>query len=219
MTPLAARLRLTTITDDLAEGLLERAEAALRGGATCIQLRLKGVDGRTLHDVASALVARCEAHGALCIVNDRVDVALAARAHGVHLGPHDLPVAAVRAIAPPPFLIGASAGTPEVALRHQRDGADYLGVGAIFDASGSKPDASAPRGLQGLAAVVDAVSIPIVAIGGVDLRSAPSCVEAGAAGVAVIRGVFGQGSPEAVERAAAAFAGALALPASTETNP
>jgi len=206
---LRQQLRLYAITDDVPDGLLDRAEAALRGGVTTIQLRLKGVEAREVYALARSLSELCRQHGALCIVNDRLDLALAAGAHGVHLGPGDLPVAAARAIVPASFLIGASAGTVEVALAHQRDGADYLGVGAVFDASASKPNASAPRGLEALASVVGGVGLPVVAIGGVDLARAPSCLAAGACGVAVIRGVFGQGEPVAVERAAAAFLRAL----------
>ena len=90
--------------------------------------------------------SRCARQGGWCIVNDRVDLALAAGAHGVHLGPHDLPISAVRLWVPQGFVIGASAGSAQMAHDLKLQGADYLGVGALYQAHPSKPDASAPRG-------------------------------------------------------------------------
>lgn len=202
--PLRQQLALYALTADAedAEDLLARAQAALEGGATALQLRAKHLDTRSLLDLTRALLALTRPRGALCIVNDRLDIALAAGADGVHLGPRDLPVQDARALAPPGFLIGASAGTLQDALGAQIDGADYLGVGAIFDASPSKPDASAPRGLNALRAVVARVALPVVAIGGVSEDTAADCIEAGAAGVAVIRGVLGQPTPDAVRAGA-----------------
>lgn len=201
----ALDVRVYAITDRLDDGLIGRVEAALEGGATVVQVRLKGASGRALVEVSRALVPRCEARGARLIVNDRVDVALAAGAHGVHVGPEDVPVEDVRRLAPPGFLIGGSSGDPERAQALVRAGVDYLGVGAIFDASASKRDASAPRGADALVAVRAAVSVPLVAIGGLTVAQAPACVAAGADGVAAIRALIGAGEPADVAAATAAM--------------
>src|SRR5687768_17124196 len=109
-------LRLLAITDDLRDGrdgLVARAAAAARGGATMIQLRLKDADARTMLEVARALVDAVRAHAVPVIINDRADVALAAGAAGVHVGTADVPAAALRPVVPPGFIIGASVGSPE----------------------------------------------------------------------------------------------------------
>lgn len=180
--------------------LLETAQLALRGGAGVLQLRDKESDSRTLVERAEALQDLCDGYDALFIVNDRIDVALAAGCDGVHLGPHDIPVDRARAIAPD-LVIGSSAGTVEVAKFLEGQGADYLGVGAIYDANPSKSDASAPRGPQAIAAVTSQVTIPVVGIGGITADNAPPVSAHGAAGVAVIREVVASETPEAAARA------------------
>lgn len=177
----ALRLYVLVETSDI--GL-----AALRGGATALQLRAKSAGGAALFAAARELALACAARGALLVVNDRLDVALASGAGGVHLGQDDLPVSAARAVAGPGFIIGASAGTPDEARRAERDGADYLGAGSV-NRTCSKEDAGPPIGLTGLAGVIEATRLPVVAIGGIDADSAPRVVAAGAAGVAVISAV------------------------------
>jgi thiamine-phosphate pyrophosphorylase len=129
------------------------------------------------------------AAGALLIVNDRLDVALAAEADGLHVGPDDLPVAVARRLLRPGMILGASAGTVEEAIAAERDGADYLGVGAVYEARGSKADAGAPVGPARVRAIRGAVRIPIVGIGGIKAENATAVIEAGADGVAVITAV------------------------------
>ncbi len=179
--------------------LLETAQRALRGGAGVLQLRDKESNARTLVERAQALQDICDGHDALFIVNDRLDIALAAGADGVHLGPHDVPIESARQIAPE-LLIGGSAGTLERAQALAEQGADYLGVGAIFNAHPSKPDASAPRGPQVLAEITGELEIPIVGIGGITADNAAQVTRAGAAGVAVIRAVVASDDPEASAR-------------------
>ena len=197
-------LALLAITDDLRDGtigLVTRAAAAVRGGATMVQLRLKHASPRELVEVARALVATLPVP---VIVNDRTDVALAAGAAGVHLGIDDLPVRAVRSFAPPGFIIGASFGSEEE--QEHAAGADYVGIGPVWESS-SKADAGAAIGLEGLARLLRlAGGVPAVAIGGVTPETAASAVRTGAAGVAVIRAVFGAADPEL---AAAALRGAV----------
>ena len=164
--------------------LEEQARQALAGGATALQLRDKEADGGELFAEARRMLRLCRELGVPLFVNDRLDIALACGADGVHLGQNDLPVAEARRLAPRPFIIGASARTPEDADRAVRDGADYLGVGAVFP-TGSKEDARV-IGLDGIRAITRAAAVPVVAIGGVSLDNLGEVMACGADGVAVI---------------------------------
>lgn len=166
----------------------EVARAALAGGATLLQLRDKQASARSLVETARRLVALARPEGIPVVVNDRVDVALAAGADGVHVGEEDLAVADARRILGPHGVVGASAGTVEEAVRAEREGADYVGVGPVFP-TGTKPDAGAAIGLEGLSRIAGAVRIPVVGIGGITPDNAAEVVRAGAAGVAVISAV------------------------------
>jgi len=167
---------------------LEIVEAAVRGGATAVQLRMKDEPARAIVETARAALAVCRATAVTLIVNDRVDAALAAGADGVHVGQDDLPAAAARALLGPGPLLGVSAATREEAAAAERDGADYLGVGAVY-ATATKADAGAPVGLARIAEVRRASTLPLVGIGGITLENAAAVVRAGAAGVAVITAV------------------------------
>lgn len=194
---LASRLRLIVITDrDLARPreVAEVVGAALRAGAQAVQLREKALSPRGTLPLARRLRAETEAAGALLFLNDRLDLALAVRADGVHLGPDDLPVAAARRIAPPGFLIGYSADDPDAARAAIADGADYIGSGAVFPTS-TKSDAGQAVGLEGLARVVEAVDAPVVAIGGITLERAAAVFRAGAVGCAVVSAVMAAPDP------------------------
>lgn len=160
--------------------------AVVDGGADVVQLRDKEATARKTHYLASHLAELCKQLDVPFIVNDRVDIALTSGADGVHVGPEDVPVEAVRKVVDDDFVVGGSAGIPEVARRLEDQGADYLGVGAIYEARESKPDASPPRGPEALGAVCEAVDIPVVGIGGIGPSNARAVVEQGAAGVAVI---------------------------------
>lgn len=189
---------LVAITDDLRDGrdgLVARAAAAVRGGATMVQLRLKQVDARTLVDVARALVAEV---GAPVLVNDRADVALAAGAAGAHVGADDLPVSALRRVVPPGFIIGCSVGEPAEAPNASE--ADYVGIGPVF-ATASKDDAGAAIGADGFARLAALTGKPAVAIGGITADNLGPAIAAGACGVALIRGVFSVSDPEQAARA------------------
>jgi len=168
--------------------LLDVARAALRGGATVLQLRDKGTSTRDLLAAAEALAALAYALGARFVMNDRADIAAAVGGAGVHLGPDDLAVAAARALLGPEALIGFSAGAPAEARDAARAGADYLGTGAVYGTS-SKADAGGPIGVDGLERVVRATRAPVVAIGGIVPGRVAPCIVAGAVGVAVITSV------------------------------
>jgi thiamine-phosphate pyrophosphorylase len=193
-------LKLIAIRGDLREGrdaLLMALAAAVRGGTTMIQLRLKDENPRTIVEVASAILAILPRAVPL-VIDDRLDVALASGAAGVHLGADDLPVAAARRIAPPGFVIGASVGCDaEVAGSR---GADYVGIGPVF-ATGSKSDAGAAIGVAELARLAALCALPAVAIGGMDASNAREAIESGASGVAAISAIFAARDPEAAARA------------------
>jgi thiamine-phosphate pyrophosphorylase len=193
-----ATLMLLAITDDLRdgrEGLVARAAAAVRGGATMVQLRLKDADARTLVEVACALISELPVP---IIVNDRADVALASGAAGVHVGSSDLPVNAVRRIAPPGFIIGASIVTD--ADVEGTGGADYVGIGPVYDTA-SKSDAGRAMGVAEFARLARRCRLPAVAIGGITAENARPLIAAGARGVAVIRAIFAAPEIEAAARA------------------
>ena len=171
---------------------------ALAAGAPTIQLRLNSASARELLEAAQTLMPVVRSAGALFIVNDRLDVALAAGADGVHLGPDDLPVKDVRRVADAravdadarsgvadTFIVGYSTDTTDEAARAEAEGADYLGVGAVY-ATANKSDAGDVIGLEGLRCVVEAVSIPVVAIGGITPERAPAVAKTGACGSATI---------------------------------
>jgi thiamine-phosphate pyrophosphorylase len=188
----------------------EIVAAAIRGGATMIQLREKNLPARHIAEIGRRLQDITGPAGVPLIVNDRADVALAIDADGVHVGQEDLPVADARRIMGPDKIVGASAGTVAEAVQAEADGADYVGVGSVF-ATGSKPDAHEPIGPDALAPVRAAVRIPIVAIGGITAANAAEVIYAGAHGVAVISAVIGaEDVREAARRLAEAVRAARA---------
>ena len=211
---LAERLRLTVITDEALarpRALSDVVREALTAGAPTIQLRLKGASARELLEAAHTLIPIVRSAGALFIVNDRLDVALAAGADGVHLGPDDPPVMDARAVADAravpdaravsgAFIIGCSTDTTEGAARAEAEGADYLGVGAVY-ATANKSDPGDVIGLEGLRRVVKAVSIPVVAIGGITPERARDVAETGACGSATIGAVMSSAEPAEAVRA------------------
>ena len=188
------------ITDvDLAHprSLTDVVRAAVEAGAPAVQLRDKAASARDLFETGQALLPVVRDADALFFVNDRLDVALALDADGVHVGPDDLPVTAVRAAAARaptsgrPFHVGASTDDPEVARRLAAEGADYIGCGTVY-ATTTKADAGEVIGLHGLQRVVEAVEVPVVGIGGIDVeRSAEVADGTDAAGVAVVGAVMG----------------------------
>ncbi len=180
-------------------GHVQVAEAALRGGATMIQLREKEASTRSLVTAGEQLRAMTRGAGVPLIVNDRIDVTLAVDADGAHVGQDDMPAALSRRLIGPGRLLGVSTTTLDEALCGEQDGADYLGVGPIFP-TGSKADAAPPTGLDGLAAVAAQVRIPVIAIGGIRIENVEAVIEAGADGVAVISAVVSAADIESAAR-------------------
>lgn len=170
------------------------AGALARAGCDLVQVRAKSATSSELFTFAQA-VRDSVGPGCRVIVNDRLDVALAVEVAGVHLGEEDLPVEAVRRIAPAGFIIGATVRDPLAARRAAEAGADYLGAGAVF-ATGNKSDTRL-IGLDGLAAVAAAVDIPVYAIAGITLENCARTVRAGAYGAAGISTIANSADPAA----------------------
>jgi thiamine-phosphate pyrophosphorylase len=170
--------------------LLTVATAALEGGATVIQLRNKTASTRVLIAEGLALRALTREHGALLIVNDRVDVALAVDADGVHVGQDDMPAALARRLLGSQHILGVSASTLEEAEEAAATGADYLGIGPIFPTV-AKADAGPETGTALLADSARKWPLPLVAIGGITIENTAEVIQAGATGIAVIRAVVG----------------------------
>jgi thiamine-phosphate pyrophosphorylase len=174
-------------------------EAALRGGATAIQIREKGCPAGEFLERALRLKALLDPAGVPLIVNDAIDVARACGAAGVHLGQGDAPPAEARRLLGPDAIIGLSVETFEQAARAEDEDVDYLGVGPIFPTL-TKTDAAAPWGLDGLHRLRERNHKPLIAIGGIDASNAASVIEAGADGLAVVSAIVSAADPEAAAR-------------------
>jgi thiamine-phosphate pyrophosphorylase len=169
--------------------LLKAVREAIEGGAGAVQLRNKRATTRELHREAERLRELTLELGVPLFVNDRVDVALAVDADGVHLGQEDLPLRLARGIWPRPRILGVSAATAELARVAFGEGADYVGAGPVF-ATATKDTGRRPLGREGLRAIVEAVALPVVGIGGICVENVAQVAEAGAAVAAVIGGLF-----------------------------
>ena len=191
------RLYLVTDRNCLQQQSLEQAvEQAILGGVTLVQLREKAIASKAFYERALRIKAICHHYNVPLLINDRVDIALAVEADGVHIGQSDLPCGVVRQILGKDKIIGVSARTAQQAIQAQADGADYLGVGAMF-ATSTKQDAKTVS-VETLNDIRQSVSIPIVAIGGINHTTLPALQQALQAadtsidGVAVVSAILGQ---------------------------
>lgn len=181
------------------DALAEVVEAALRGGAGVIQYREKQADTRRMVRVARDLGRVCRRRGAVFLVNDRLDVALAVEADGVHLGQQDMPVALARQLLGPDKLIGVSVQNARAMAEAEKEGADYLSLSPVF-ATSTKPDHEAPLSLEGVRTLAGASHLPVVAIGGINLTNVAEVIRAGVQGVCVISAVLTAPDPERAAR-------------------
>ncbi len=179
------KMRVYFITDSRFGKHEELVEKALRGGVRTIQLREKNKPAREIYEIARKLRRLTNDYDALLIINDRVDIAMAMDADGVHVGQEDLPAAAIREYFD--GIIGVSAHTVEEALKAEIH-ADYLGVGPVFKTA-TKEDAKEPIGIEGLREIVQSVKIPVVGIGGINRENALQVLECGVAGIAVVSAI------------------------------
>ncbi len=193
------KLKLYVITDARFADEIRGTELALEGGATAIQLRMKNATTRRMVEVGEKIRKLTDEYDALFIVNDRVDVALATGADGVHLGREDMPVEVAREIVGD-MIIGASASTVEEAIGAEKMGADYIGAGSVFPTK-TKENARY-IGLDGLSKIVKSVNVPVVAIGGITIENLHRVLDRGVQGVAIVSAIMGA---ENIERAAREF--------------
>lgn len=197
MPPKLIDYSLYLVTDRrLARGrpTLDVVRAAVAGGVTCVQLREKTCTTREFIEEALAVSGFLKASRVPLIINDRLDVALAVEAEGVHLGQNDMPLATARRIVGNSMLIGISAESLQDAVDAARGGADYIGVSPIFDTP-TKTDTAPALGLAGLSAIRRVVTIPLVAIGGLGLQNAAEVIRHGADGVAVVSAIVSADDP------------------------
>ena len=183
---------LYAITDRKMLGDMSEVEAArlcFEGGADVVQLRMKDTDGGEMLEKAKAIQEIAQQYCKFFIVNDRLDIAVLAGADGVHLGQTDIPVQEARRLVGDEMIIGVSASTVEEAVKAVDDGADYIGVGSIFNTS-TKPDADQGIGLDTLMDICQAVDVPVVAIGGINKGNIRDVIRAGADGAAVVSAIM-----------------------------
>jgi len=170
--------------------LWDSVEEAILGGVTIVQLREKEISSREYLELARRVKEVTDQHDIPLIINDRIDIALAIDADGVHLGPEDLPVPLARRLLGDGKIIGASAASVEEALLFQAQGADYLGVGAVFSTATKR--GTEKVGLEDLRGIKAAVHIPVAAIGGINAENAKPVMETGVDGVAVVSAIMDQ---------------------------
>lgn len=190
---LAESLLLYAVTDRHWLGdrtLYDVVRESLDGGVTFLQLREKDLDNEHFYEEAVKLQAMAKEYNVPFVVNDNVDIAVKMNADGVHVGQHDMEAGDVRALIGPDKILGVSAQTVEQAFLAEKRGADYLGVGAVFP-TGSKDDAD-DVSYDTLKAICEAVSIPVVAIGGITKENTPELAGSGICGIAVISAIYGQ---------------------------
>jgi len=195
--------RLHILTDVVLQSRFSHEELtrlAIAGGANTIQLRQKTGSTREMIETARQMKRLCEEAGVVFIVNDRIDVAIAANSDGVHLGQDDFPIPLAREVLGKDCLIGGSAATKEEARICLSEGADYVGFGPVFPTA-SKDDAGPVSGISILKGVLESIPLPIIAIGGVSAENAGEVMGVGAHGIAVISAVCCQEDPEQATRA------------------
>jgi thiamine-phosphate pyrophosphorylase len=193
---------LYLVTDrELSRGrtTLEIVEAAVSGGVTCVQLREKTATTHRFIREALTIRDHLRAVNVPLIINDRLDVALAVGADGIHLGRNDMPLAMARSVVDNRMIIGISVESVADALAAEKGGADYLGISPIF-ATPTKTDTALPLGVAGLRAIRQAVGLPLVAIGGLNAGNAADIIRKGADGVAVVSAIVGADDPERAAR-------------------
>jgi len=192
------QLYLVTEESVPVEELLSIVEEAIQGGVTTVQLREKKSSGRVFYEKAVKLKALTEKYQVPLFINDRVDIALAVRADGIHIGQQDLPLHEVKKIVPSSMLVGVSCGTVEEALAAEKGGADYIGVGAVFPTKSKKNAKVLEDGL--LEKITRAVSIPVVAIGGINLENVSIIRNHDIAGIAVVSEIMKAEEPHEAAR-------------------
>ncbi|USG99002.1 thiamine phosphate synthase [Thermococcus argininiproducens] len=182
------KLKLYVITDRRLKDEIKSTKQALEGGATSIQLRIKNAPTKEMIEIGKEIRKLTSEYDALYFVDDRLDIALATNADGVQLGPEDMPIPTAKEIAPN-LIIGASVYSLEEALKAEKEGADYLGAGAVFPTP-TKLDVRV-IGIDGLKKILESIKIPVVAIGGINHENVKEVLKTGVDGVAIISAIIG----------------------------
>ena len=187
-------LYLVTDKSDDVEKFLKTIEEAIKGGVSVVQIREKTAETLDFYNLALKVKEITEKHNVPLIINDRVDVALAVDAEGVHVGQSDMPCDVTRALVGPDKIVGVSAATIEEARKAESDGADYIGAGAVFPTA-TKDDAPKIT-KKDLKEIVESISIPVVAIGGITLNNAHELNDTGIAGLSVVSAIMSSENPK-----------------------
>jgi thiamine-phosphate pyrophosphorylase len=177
----------------------EVVKKAVKGGVTCVQIREKSADTREFIEIAVAVKNILAGSGVPLIINDRIDIAIAVNADGVHLGQNDMPLDMARKICGTGMIIGISAESQEDAVEAAGKGADYIAVSPVFSTP-TKIDTAIPLGLNGIKNIKKAVKIPVIGIGGINLSNAASVITNGADGIAVVSAIMAADDPEKAAR-------------------
>ena len=194
MNKLDLSLYLVTDKSDDVEKFLKTIEEAIQGGVSVVQIREKPADTLDFYNLALKVKEITPRYNVPLIINDRVDVALAIDADGVHVGQSDMPCDVTRKLVGDDKIVGVSAATIEEAQKAERDGADYIGTGAVFPTS-TKDDAPSITKKE-LKEVVDSIDIPVVAIGGITLDNASELTDTGIAGLSVVSAIMSSDNPK-----------------------
>ena len=194
MKTLDLSLYLVTDKSDDVEKFLKTIEEAIKGGVSVVQIREKTADTLDFYNLALKVKEITKKHDVPLIINDRVDVALAVDAEGVHVGQSDMPCDVTRALVGPDKIVGVSAATIEEARKAESDGADYIGAGAVFPTA-TKDDAPKIT-KKDLKEIVESISIPVVAIGGITLNNAHELNDTGIAGLSVVSAIMNSENPK-----------------------
>lgn len=179
--------------------IFDAVESAVKGGVTLVQLREKNISSLDFYNIAVRLKKLTGQYGVPLIINDRLDIALAVDADGLHIGQEDLPVSAARKLLGKGKILGYSVSAVEEAVYGERNGADYLGAGPVYP-TGSKLDAVSPIGIETLKRIKESVSIPVVGIGGIGFSNISEIKSSGIDGVSVISAILGSSDIEGTSR-------------------
>lgn len=191
-------LKLYLVTDPLlhkGRGVEATCEEALEAGVRFVQLRDKTASSKSLYNSAKALKALCKRYSSYFVVNDRIDIAMAVKADGVHLGQTDMPTEIARRIMGPTAIIGVSVRTADEAHKAFEDGADYIAANLVFSTE-TKKDIKEPLGIDMVKVLSDISTLPLIAIGGINPENTPKVIEAGCTGVAVVTAIMNSISPK-----------------------
>ena len=194
MKNLNLNLYLVTDTNENQEEFLNIIEESIKGGVNLVQIREKTKDTLDFYKLALKVKEITKKYGIPLIINDRVDIALAIDADGVHVGQSDMPCDITRKLIGDNKILGVSATTISEAMKAERDGADYIGTGAIFPTSTKKDAETVPK--KELKEIVNCVNIPVVAIGGITIENAPTLLDTGIAGISVISAIINSNNPK-----------------------